>query len=130
MMFMIEVFIEHIARAMDWLFGEGPCDNFRMLMFNLWLFNHYARRIDPSKPLLFNVDEDPEERNNLADKMPSVVEDLLKDVEQIKAKRPRQPKYWLISRNWTDGFKKGDCSNQSNCAYVVSLYLADLFRYS
>merc|ERR1712106_552859 len=90
---------EHIARAMDWIFGEGPCDNFRMLMFNLWLFNHYAKDVDPDKPLLFNVDEDPEERFDLADKMPDVVEDLLKDVKVILDRRPRQPKYWLISRN-------------------------------
>merc|ERR1719312_799687 len=83
-----------------------------MLMFNLWLFNHYAKSSDPEKPLLFNIEEDPEERNNLAEKMPSVVEDLLKDVEKLLEKRPRQPKYWLVSRNWTDGFIKGDCSGQ------------------
>ena len=98
---------------MDWIFGEGPCDNFRMLLFNLWLFNHYAKYSDFSKPLLFNIEEDPEERNNLADKMPTVVEDLLKDVKAILEKRPHHPRYWLISHNWTDGFRKGDCSGQS-----------------
>ena len=98
---------------MDMMLGEGPCDNFRMLMFNLWLFNHYAKTVDPSKPLLFNVEEDPEEKYDLADKMPGLVEELLKEVKDIEERRPRQPKYWLISRNWTDGFRRGNCSGQS-----------------
>ena len=97
-----------------------------MLLFNIWLFNHYAKDSDPNKPILFNVDEDPEERHNLADKMPGVVEDFLKDVEAILNRRPLQPKYWLISHNWTDGFRKGDCAGQGEnlslcikCTYLA-----------
>ena len=64
---LIETFFpEKIARFLDWTLGEGPCDSIRckiflvnlfsfelpcvpvlyscrMLFFNLWLFNHYAR---------------------------------------------------------------------------------------
>ena len=64
---------------MDWLFGEGPCDNFRMLIFNLWLFNHYA---DTEATLLF------------AAQLPEVAAALLEDVARLRAARPRQPKYW------------------------------------
>lgn len=95
---------------MDWIFGEGPCDNFRMMIFNSWLFNHYSR--DSNETLLFNLDDDPEEKFNLAPKMSSVVEDMRKDIEEILVKRPKHPRYWLSSRNWTDGFKPGDCHGQ------------------
>ena len=105
-------FLELFARFMDWLFGEGPCDNFRMLIFNIWLFNHYAGSTDATKPLLFNIQDDPEEKFDLADKLPGVVEDLMKDVDTILKKRPKPPKYWLISRNWTDGFVPGNCDGQ------------------
>merc|ERR1712126_285595 len=105
-------FYELFARFMDWLFGEGPCDNFRMLIFNIWLFNHYAGSTEATKPLLFNIQDDPEEKFDLANKLPGVVEDLMKDVDTILKKRPKPPKYWLISRNWTDGFVPGNCGGQ------------------
>ena len=97
---------------MDWMFGEGPSDNFRMLLFNIWLFNHYASSTDPAKPLLFNIQDDPEEKYDLADKLPGVVKDLMEDVDSILINRPKHPKYWLISRNWTDGFVSGNCNEQ------------------
>ena len=104
---------------MDWIFGEGPCDNFRMLIHNLWLFNSYAASIDPSKPLLFNVKEDPEEKYNIADEKPEVIEDMMKDVDEILSSKPRAPKYkyWLTSRNWTDGFTEGHCLGQGENGY-------------
>ena len=105
----------------DWIFGEGPSDNFRMLIFNIVLANHYSSGRDPNKPLLFNVKDDPEEKFNIADKMPSVVEDLLKDIAVIKAKRPKHPKYWLNSWNWTAGFVTGDCSEQGECQTICRL---------
>ena len=80
------------------------------MIFNSWLFNHYSGYSDNT--LLFNIEDDPEERFNLAHKMPSVVEDMNKDIEKILLQRPKHPRYWLSSRNWTDGFKPGDCSNQ------------------
>ena len=103
---------------MDWIFGEGPCDNFRMLIHNLWLFNSYAASIDPSQPLLFNVKEDPQEKYNLAGEKPEVIEDMIKDVDKILASKPRPPKYWLTSRNWTDGFTEGDCLGQGENDYL------------
>ena len=36
--------LEQLARFLDWSLGEGPCDCIRMLLFNIWLFNHYAKR--------------------------------------------------------------------------------------
>ena len=102
---------------MDWIFGEGPCDNFKMLIHNLWLFNSYAASIDSSKPLLFNVKEDPEEKYNIADEKPEVIEDMMKDVDEILSSKPRPPKYWLTSRNWTDGFTEGHCLGQGENDY-------------
>ena len=88
----LKMILESVARVMDLVFGEGPCDNLRMLIFNLWLFNHYSSNTDPDQPLLFNIADDPEERFNLAEKMPSVVEDLMREVKLIQDKRPRHPR--------------------------------------
>ena len=67
-----------------------------MLIFNNLLFNYYSSQTDPSKPLLFNVKDDPEERFNIADKMPSVVEDLQKDINVIMSKRPKHQFLMLL----------------------------------
>jgi len=103
---------EVMARMLDWLLGEGPCDSIRMLMFNIWLFNHYSQG-NSAKTLLFNIAKDPEERRNLADEFPEIVTELLKEVEVIKQDIPASPRYWMVSYNWTNGFVKGDCSGQS-----------------
>ena len=122
-MFAYLLFLELFVRLMDWVFGEGPCDNFRMLIFNIWLFNHYASSTDPTKPLLFNIQDDPEEKYDLADKLPGIVEDLMKDVDTTLKKRPKHPKYWLISRNWTDGFVPGCCDEQG--ILITRINIAD-----
>ena len=33
--------------------------------------------------------------------------DLLGDVEELKKGRPRHPRYWMMSPNWTQGFVAG-----------------------
>jgi len=105
--------LENISRFLDWSLGEGPCDSIRMLFFNLWLFNYYAReRGGQENTLLFNIAKDPEEKRNLASEFPGTVAELLNEVEVIKAGRPYTPRYWLVSSNWTDGFVEGECSGQ------------------
>merc|ERR1711936_1434081 len=46
-------------------------------------------------------------------KHPDIVNELLEKIEEIKAKRPPHPRYWMMSTNWTEGFISGDCSGQS-----------------
>ena len=47
---------------------------------------------DPSFPTvsLFNLEQDPQEMNNLADKYPTLVEELLNEAEAVIKKAPKQ----------------------------------------
>ena len=76
------------------------------IAINMLLFQHYAKT-EGSKLLLFDLESDPSEEKNIADNFPDIVNDILKDVEELKQKRPKHPKYWMMSTNWTEGFVPG-----------------------
>ena len=76
------------------------------IAINMLLFQHYAKS-EGSKLLLFDLESDPSEEKNIADNFPDIVNDILKDVEELKKKRPKHPKYWMMSTNWTEGFVPG-----------------------
>ena len=57
--------------------------------------------------MLFDIESDPREEHNIAGDHPDIVADLLGDVEKLKKGRPRHPRYWMMSPNWTHGFVPG-----------------------
>ena len=57
--------------------------------------------------MLFDIESDPREEHNIAGDNPDIVADLLGDVEELKKGRPRHPRYWMMSPNWTQGFVEG-----------------------
>ena len=76
------------------------------IAINMLLFQHYAKK-EGSKLMLFDLDKDPWEENNIAQNYPEIVHDILEDIEELKKKRPKHPKYWMMSSNWTEGFIPG-----------------------
>ena len=58
--------------------------------------------------LLFDLESDPHEKNDISNDFPEIVNNLLKDVEELKKRRPVHPRYWMMSPNWTkEGFVPG-----------------------
>ena len=57
--------------------------------------------------MLFDIESDPREEHNIAGDHPDIVADLLGDVEELEKGRPRHPRYWMMSPNWTQGFVAG-----------------------
>ena len=98
--------IENLARFTDWLYGHVPNDLFRAWMSNFVLYNHYSK-IGGLQTLLFDIEKDPQERNNLAAEHPEIVKELLGDVERYKMDIPQASPYWMITKNWVDTFIEG-----------------------
>ena len=90
---------------------------------NFFYFKHYTRQ-EGFKTMLFDIESDPEERNDISSENPEVVADLLKDVERIKAEQPPSTKYWMVSPNWTTA--AGDCPDlelikgEKHCKFLHS----------
>jgi len=103
--------LELIVRGFEWVFGNGPCDPVHIILMNSALFNQYKSRAEP-RVMLFDVEKDPEEREDIADQHPHIVKDLLERVEKVRAKMPSSPRYWMVSPNWTQAFLPGDCHGQ------------------
>ena len=95
---------------LDWLIDSGRADPLRDLLHNYFLFNTYAAALG-EQLLLFDIENDPEERQNIANKHPNIVEDIRYEIQKILDNRPPQPKYWLTSKNFSAGFRKGECSD-------------------
>ncbi len=64
------------------------------------------------KTYLFDLEEDPEERNNLAHVYPEIVRDLQSEVATYRAKKPKQNKYWMVLplALQRERYASGDCS--------------------
>ena len=103
---MYDLFFKITLRVLEYLFGDGPMDVPSDIAINMILFQHYAKQ-EGSKLMLFDLESDPIEQNDIASEFPDIVDDLLKDVEELKKKRPKHPRYWMMSPNWTEGFIPG-----------------------
>ena len=90
--------------------GSGRGDPIRIALLNLFLFNKYCSTLG-DQYLLFDIENDPEEKHNIFEQLPNVVKDIRQEVQQIIDNRPPQAKYWLISSNFSSGFQKEQCAN-------------------
>ena len=73
--------------------------------------------------MLFDVESDPREERNIAGDHPEIVADLLREVEELKKGRPRHPRYWMMSPNWTQGFVAGKVQDGFDAPYQIDFYL-------
>jgi hypothetical protein len=103
--------IEKFIRFIEYFFGNGPIDVPWDIAINMVLFTKYAS-LAGHQMLLFDIEQDPEERQDISTDHPDIVKELLEKIEKIKVKRPHHPHYWMMSPNWTEGFIQGDCSGQ------------------
>jgi len=103
--------LELIVRGFEWIFGNGPCDPVHIILMNSVLFNQYKSRTEP-RVMLFDIENDPEESEDIADQHPHIVKDLVARIEKVRAKMPSSPRYWMVSPNWTQAFLPGDCHGQ------------------
>lgn len=104
--------LESFVRVMEFIFGNGPCDIFvHGMALNVILFNKYVKD-NGVKTMVFDLDEDPEEKNDISGTHPKVTRSLLEAIQEYKHKRPYHPRYWMVNPSWLNSFQPGDCSNQ------------------
>jgi len=103
--------MESFARVMELIFGNGPSDMVKLFILNVLLYTKYAQE-SGIKTMVFDLEADPEERNDISGSHPKVTRNLLETIQDYKHKRPYHPRYWMVNPNWLDGFVPGDCSNQ------------------
>jgi len=104
--------LELIVRGFEWVFDNGPCDPVHIILMNSVLFNQYKSKRTQSRVMLFDIENDPEEREDISNQHPHIVKDLKARIEKIRAKMPASPRYWMVSPNWTQAFLPGDCHGQ------------------
>ena len=99
-------FIENLVRVMDWIFGTSENDLVRLFLSNIVLFKSYSKK-EGFQTLLFDIEKDPQEKNNVADEYPDIVKDILSDVAVYEKDIPECAPYWMITKNWVDTFVTG-----------------------
>merc|ERR1712240_393893 len=109
------IMLEKFMTLMEKTFGNGPMDIIRLNLFNRVLFEHYKweqkKRIPNNEDqiVLFDLEADPEERHDLANEKPDIVEALKKKLLDLTKKAPRIQPYWKMMKNYTEGFVSGHC---------------------
>ena len=103
----VKILVENLVRMMDWAFGHVSNDLARLLLTNHWLFKFYAKE-EGFQTLLFDIENDPQEKNNIASEHPDVVEELLRIVRRYEKDIPECTPYWMVTRNWQDTFITGN----------------------
>ena len=103
---MLVKLLENMSRLFDWTLGQVENDMFRMYLTNILLFQIYSKR-GGYQTLLFDVDKDPREENNIASDFPHIVNDMLHDVEAYKLQIPNATPYWMVSDDWYGTFISG-----------------------
>ena len=100
--------IETFIRLLESMFGNGPIDVPWDIAINMGLFGRYAA-LEGQQVLLFDIEKDPQEKNDISKDHADIVKELIEEIEKLKLMRPAHPRYWMMSPNWTEGFLEGDC---------------------
>ena len=75
--------IEYIVRITDWIRGNVSNDIVRLWLSNVMLFNNYAKQ-EGFQTMLFDIENDPRETVDIAERHPDIVKDILKDIDGYK----------------------------------------------
>jgi hypothetical protein len=107
------------VRVGEGVFGAGPFDTTRVLITHSHIHPLLLEsgKIPSSEPgsslLLFNLTADPTESQNIAHLHPGIVAEIRAKLAIIKAKLPKQQKFWMQSHLrdvWPKTHVSGDCS--------------------
>ena len=98
--------IENIVRSWDWMFGHAENDYWRLWLSNYALFQTYSKK-GGLQTLLFDIENDVRETNNIADKHPNIVDELLLEAEEYKKHKPNASPYWMVTKDWHQTFVPG-----------------------
>ena len=109
--FLVRV-IEAIVRLTDWIFGHVANDLMRLWLSNIVLFQTYSKN-DGFQTLLFDIEKDPRETVNIAEKHPDIVKDNLRDIDHYKKEIHANSPYWMITKNWGNTFVTGTICSTS-----------------
>lgn len=103
---------EKVIRTLEYIFGIGNFDTCRQAMAVLMFHSQYIKAQGNGGLYLYDVINDPTESINLAESNIDIVDELKKDVENIKLNRPNQTKYWMVidRKAQNDSYVYGDCS--------------------
>ena len=102
--------LEIIVRLAESVWGNGPTDIIpHGLLLNLLLFNYYSHQ-SGMKTLLFDLDNDPEEKIDISSSHPKVLKHMVEQLQHLKhSKLVRHHRYWYVNPHWLDTFVPGDC---------------------
>ena len=98
---------------MERIYGAGHINFLGTLVVNNVLYYNNKYHDDNQEfNRLFDLQEDPEEKFNVAKDHPEIVEEFSKHLDDLKKKRPRHQKYWFVSKGWVNGAGKvpGNCN--------------------
>ena len=73
--------------------------------------------------MLFDLEKDPEERDDISAQHPKLTQELLNTIEAFKEKLPSMPHYWMVDTKFLENRVSGDCSGQNvlslnNCIFA------------
>ena len=88
--------IEKLIKVLEDMFGSGPIDLIGdLLVTHIVYYNYMLNQKGMDDVMLFDLERDPEERNNIAKSNPKIVEEFQRKLDTLKAKRPKHPRYWV-----------------------------------
>ena len=103
--------LELIVRLGEIIWGPGPTDiTPHGLLLNAILFNYYSHQ-SGVKTLLFDLENDPEEKIDISSSHPKVLKHMVEQIQHVKHTRlTKQHRYWFVNPDWSNTFVPGDCS--------------------
>ena len=98
--------IENILRVTEPFCGVDFHNKLSMFLSNSFLYKSYITKYG-FQTLLFDIENDPQERNNIASVHPEIVNELLSEIERYEKDSLKGVPYWMLIRNLGDTFVTG-----------------------
>lgn len=93
---LVAKFGELLFRLGSYAFGNGPFDSVRGAFLIAIVHKIGIAQQGSGFTFLFDIEADPTEKLNLAQKHPDIVEELRRDLELYRLNKPHQGKYWMV----------------------------------